>query len=126
MERKVREASFTLEDYLDQFQQIRKMGSLSQILEMMPGMGKLAQDVSPEAADREFKRVEAIIFSMTPEERRNPRIINGSRRKRIARGSGTTVQQVNALLKQHRQMQQMMKRLGKGQKGLRDLAGMLG
>ena len=126
MERKVREASFDLEDFLEQFQQIRKMGPMSQILDMMPGMGQLAQDLSPEATDRQFKRVEAIIFSMTPEERRKPRIINSSRKKRIARGSGTTVQEVNALLKQFRQMQQMMKQLSKGQKGMRGLMRLFG
>ena len=126
MERKVREASFDLEDFLEQFQQIRKMGSMSQILDMMPGMGQLAQDLSPEDTDRQFKRIEAIIFSMTPEERRNPRIINSSRKKRIARGSGTTVQEINALLKQFRQMQQMMKQLSKGQKGMRGLMRMFG
>jgi len=126
MERKLREASFDLEDFLEQFQQIRKMGSLSQILDMVPGLGGLAQNVSPEVTDREFKRIEAIIFSMTPEERRNPRIINSSRRKRISRGSGTTVREVNALLKQFRQMQRMMKQLGKGKKGTRGLMGMFG
>ena len=118
--------SFDLEDFLEQFQQIRKMGPMSQILDMMPGMGQLAQDISPEATDRQFKRVEAIIFSMTPEERRKPRIINSSRKKRIARGSGTTVQEVNALLKQFRQMQQMMKQLSKDQKGMRGLMRMFG
>jgi len=126
MERKVREASFDLEDFLEQFQQIRQMGPMSQILDMVPGMGRLAQDVSPEATDQQFKRIEAIIFSMTPEERRKPRIINSSRKKRIARGSGTTVREVNALLKQFRQMQQMMKQLSKGQKGARGLMRMFG
>lgn len=126
MERKVREASFDLEDFLEQFQQIRQMGPMSQILDMVPGMGRLAQDMSPEATDQQFKRIEAIIFSMTPEERRRPRIINSSRKKRIARGSGTTVREVNALLKQFRQMQQMMKQLSKGQKGARGLMRMFG
>jgi signal recognition particle subunit SRP54 len=119
MERKLREASFDLEDFLEQFQQVRKMGPLSQVLDMVPGLGKLAQKVSPEDTDRQVKRVEAMILSMTPEERHNPRIIDGSRKKRIARGSGTTVQEVNALLSQYRQMQQMMKQLGKG--GMRGL-----
>ena len=126
VERKLREASFNLEDFLEQFQQIRKMGPLSQILDMVPGLGGLAQNVSPEVTDREFKRIEAIILSMTPGERRNPRIINSSRKKRIARGSGTTVQEVNALLKQFRQMQRMMKQLGKGKKGMRGLMRMFG
>jgi len=126
MERKVREASFDLEDFLEQFQQIKQMGSMSQILDMIPGMGQLTADLSPEDADRDFKRVEAIIFSMTPEERRKPRIIKGSRKRRIARGSGTTVQEVNALLKQFRQMQKMMKQLSKGQKGMQGLMRMFG
>jgi signal recognition particle subunit SRP54 len=126
MERKLREASFTLEDFLEQFQQVRKMGSLSQILEMMPGMGQMAQGVSPEAADEQIRRVEAIISSMTPEERRKPKIIDGNRKKRIARGSGTTVQDVNALLSQFRQMQRMMKQMGKGKRGLRGLMRMVG
>jgi signal recognition particle subunit SRP54 len=126
MERKLREASFTLEDFLEQFQQIRKMGSLSQILEMMPGMGQMAKGVSAEDADQQIKRVEAIIFSMTPEERRKPKIIDGSRKKRIAQGSGTTVQDVNALLSQFRQMQRMMKQMGKGKRGMRGLMRMLG
>jgi signal recognition particle subunit SRP54 len=126
MERKLREASFDLEDYLEQFQQARKIGPLNQILDMVPGMGKQIQDVSPEDMDRQMKRVEAIILSMTPEERHSPRILDGSRKKRIARGSGTTVQEVNALLNQYRLMQQMMKQLGKGKGGMRGLMRMLG
>jgi signal recognition particle subunit SRP54 len=126
MERKLREASFTLEDFLEQFQQLRKMGPLSQILDMMPGMGQLAQVASPELADQQFKRIEAIILSMTPQERRKPKIIDGSRKKRIARGSGTTVQEINALLGQFRQMQRMMKQMGKGKHGLRGLMRMFG
>ena len=126
LERKLREASFDLEDFLEQLQQVRNMGPLSQILDLVPGMGKLVQDVSPEVTDRQFKRIEAMILSMTPEERRNPRILNASRKKRIARGSGTTVQELNALLKQFRQMQRMMKQLGKGNKGMRGLMRMFG
>jgi signal recognition particle subunit SRP54 len=126
LERKLREASFDLEDFLEQLQQVRNMGPLSQILDLVPGMGKLVQDVSPEVTDRQFKRIEAMILSMTPEERRNPRILNASRKKRIARGSGTTVQELNALLKQFRQMQRMMKQLGKGKKGMRGLMRMFG
>ena len=126
MERKLREASFDLEDFLEQFQQVQQMGPLSQILEMVPGMGRMTGDVSPEVTDRQFKRIEAIILSMTPEERRSPRILNASRKRRVARGSGTTVQEVNALLKQFRQMQQMMKQLGKGKGGMRGLMRMFG
>jgi signal recognition particle subunit SRP54 len=126
MERKLREASFDLEDFLEQLRRVRQMGPLSQILDLVPGMGKLAQGAAPEVTDRQFRRIEAMILSMTPEERRNPRILNSSRRKRIARGSGTTVQELNALLKQFREMQRMMKRLGKGQKGMQGLMRMLG
>jgi len=126
LERKLREASFDLEDFLEQLQQVRKMGSVSQILNLVPGMGRLVQDVSPEAADRQFKRVEAMVLSMTPEERRDPRILNASRKKRIARGSGTTVQELNMLLKQFQQMQRMMKQLGKGKKGLRGVMRLFG
>ncbi len=121
MGRKLREASFDLEDFLEQLQQVRTMGPLSQILDLVPGLGKLAQGVSPEVTDQQFKHIEAIILSMTPEERRNPRIINGSRRRRIAGGSGTTAQEINALLKQFRQMQRMMKQLGKGKGNMRGL-----
>jgi len=119
LEQKLREASFDLEDFLDQLQQLKKMGPMSQILDMIPGMGKLSQGVSAEMTERQFKHTEAIIQSMTPNERRTPRIINSSRKKRIARGSGTTVQEVNALLGQFRQMQKLIKRLGKGTRGLR-------
>lgn len=126
MERKLREASFDLEDFLEQLCQVKKMGPLSQILDLVPGLGRLAQDISPEVTDRQFKHIEAIILSMTPEERRNPRILNSSRKKRIARGSGTMVEEVNALLKQFRQMQRMVKQLGKGGKGMQRLMGMFG
>jgi len=126
LERKLREASFDLEDFLEQLQQVSNMGPLSQILDMVPGMGRLVQDVSPEVTDRQFKRIEAMILSMTPEERRNPRILNASRKKRIARGSGTTVQELNALLKQFQQMQRMMKQLSKGTKSLAGLTRMFG
>ncbi len=126
MERKLREASFDLEDFLEQLCQVKKMGPLSQILDLVPGLGRLAQDTSPEVTDRQFKHIEAIILSMTPEERRNPRILNSSRKKRIARGSGTMVEEVNALLKQFRQMQRMVKQLGKGGKGMQRLMGMFG
>jgi signal recognition particle subunit SRP54 len=109
MERKLREASFTLEDFLDQLQQVKKMGPLSQVLGMLPGMSQQLKGV--EVDDRDVARVEAIIRSMTPVERNNPRILNGSRRARIARGSGTTTQQVNALLKQFEEARRMMKQL---------------
>jgi signal recognition particle subunit SRP54 len=126
MERKLREASFTLEDFLEQFQQIRQMGPLNQLLDMVPGMSKMTGELSAEVTDQQFKRIEAMILSMTPSERRKPKIIDGSRKKRIARGSGTTVQEINALLSQFRQMQKMMKQMGKGKKGMRGLMRMFG
>jgi signal recognition particle subunit SRP54 len=127
MERKLREASFTLEDFLEQFQQIRQMGPLSQLLDLVPGMGQLAPPgLSAEITDQQFKRIEAMILSMTPQERRKPKIIDGSRKRRIARGSGTTVQEINALLSQFRQMQKMMKQLGKGKGGMGGLTKLFG
>jgi len=126
MERKIREASFDLEDFLDQLQQVKQMGPLTQLLEMIPGMRGAVQNVSAEATDEQFKHIEAIILSMTPEERRNPRIIKGSRKKRIARGSGTSVQEVNMLLSQFRQMQRVMKQLGKGRGDMQRLMRMFG
>lgn len=116
-------ATFTLEDFLDQMQEVRKMGPISQLMEMVPGFAQVSRQISAEETDKQFKRVEAIINSMTRKERRDPRIINGSRKRRIARGSGTSVQEVNQLLKQFRQMQNMMKQLSKGRG--RGLASML-
>jgi signal recognition particle subunit SRP54 len=109
MERKLRQASFTLEDFLDQLQQVKKMGPLSQVLGMLPGMSQQLRGVDVD--DRNLARVEAIIQSMTPQERTNPKILNGSRRARIARGSGTTTQQVNAVIRQFDQARRMMKQL---------------
>ena len=88
-------------------------------------LGRISREVNPESTDSEMRRIEAIIYSMTPEERRKPKVINGSRKRRIAAGSGTSVQDVNALLKQFRQMQRMMKQLssGRGQGGLASLLG---
>jgi len=120
MERKLREASFTLDDFLDQLQQVKRMGPLSQVLGMLPGMSQQLKGV--EVDDRDLARVEAIIRSMTPRERANPKILNGSRRARIARGSGTTTQQVNALVKQFDEARKMMKQLaGMSPKRLRKM-----
>lgn len=119
------EGQFTLEDFLEQLQQIKKMGPLSQLMEMVPGFRGVTKEVSPEMTDRELRKIEAIISSMTIEERRKPRILNASRKRRIARGSGTQVQDVNALLTQFRQMQRMMKQLTSGRgKGLLRMLGM--
>jgi len=118
LERKLRKNEFTLEDFRDQLRRIRKMGSLEQILSMLPGFNQIKQLKGLQIDERELIRVEAIINSMTKEERIRPEIINGSRRKRIARGSGTSVQEVNKLLKNYAQMKKMIKRFTKvGKKG---------
>jgi len=114
MAQKLIKGDFDLEDFLQQLQQIKKLGPLSQLLDMIPGLSQAAKGVAPEVTDNQMKNIEAIINSMTLEERRNPRIINASRKRRVARGSGTTVQEVNALLAQFRQTQRLMKRLGGG------------
>jgi signal recognition particle subunit SRP54 len=116
---------FTLEDFLKQMQQIKRMGPIGQLMEMIPGFNRMAGDVDLSDAEKEMKRVEAIIQSMTPDERRNPKILKASRKRRVAAGSGTSVQEVNALLKQFREMQRMMKQLkqGKGRRGLGNLFG---
>ena len=115
MEKRLRQGSFNLDDFLQQLQQIKKMGPLSQIIEMIPGMRNLTKGAEiPKIDDSQLKRVEAIIRSMTYEERRNPDVLNASRRRRIAAGSGTSVQELNALLKQFKEMQKMMKQLSSG------------
>jgi signal recognition particle subunit SRP54 len=119
---------FTLEDFLKQMQQIKRLGPIGQLMEMIPGMNRMAEDVDLSNAEQELKRVEAIIRSMTPGERRNPKLLKASRKRRVAAGSGTTVQEVNALLKQFREMQRMMKQLkqGRGRRGLGNLFGNFG
>ncbi|MBP7571385.1 MAG: signal recognition particle protein [Acidobacteria bacterium] len=112
LERKIREDDFTLEDFRDQLRTIRKMGPLESILGMIPGMGNLKQLAENKPDEKQLSRVEAIINSMTPAERADYRIVNGSRRKRIALGSGTSVEEVNRLLKQFQQMRKMLKSLG--------------
>lgn len=114
MEEKLRKATFTLEDFLGQLKQVRKMGPLSGLLGMLPGVPGLKQLRNVEVDDRQLDKIEAMILSMTPQERRHPDIIDGSRRQRIARGSGMQVQDVNQLLKQFRDMQKMMKQLASG------------
>jgi signal recognition particle subunit SRP54 len=115
LERKLREETFSLEDFKEQLQQVRQMGSLEQLLAMLPGMGGLK---NLQVDEREFIRIEAIINSMTPMERQNPAIIDGSRRRRIAQGSGTQIQDVNRLLKQFAETRKLMKRfMQSGKKG---------
>ena len=119
LEERIRANEFTLEDFRDQLKTIRKMGPLEQIVGMLPGMGQVKALAQQQPDEKQITRVEAIINSMTPDERRKQHIINGSRRKRIARGSGTSVEEVNRLLKQFVQMQKMLKQLG----GMAGLAG---
>jgi signal recognition particle subunit SRP54 len=116
MEEAMLKGQFTLDDFLKQLQQVKRLGSLGQIMDMLPGMGRMKSqfDINDEDIDRNMKRFEAIIRSMTMKERRKPKIINASRRRRIAAGSGTSVQEVNQLLKQFRDMQKLMKQFGKG------------
>jgi signal recognition particle subunit SRP54 len=121
---RVLEGTFTLEDFLGQLQQVKKIGPLGQLMEMIPGMSRFQDQISPEVTDGQLKRVESIIQSMTREERRNPRVINGSRRRRIARGSGHTVQEVNQLLREFREVQRMMKRFTGNKRNIRNLMSM--
>jgi signal recognition particle subunit SRP54 len=122
---KMMSGSFTLEDFANQLKQVRKMGPFAQLLEMLPGqMGQAARSIDPKQAEAQFKLTEAIINSMTPGERRNPDVLNASRRRRIARGSGTDVQEVNRLIKQFREAQKMFKTIQKtGGRGLPRLFG---
>ncbi|MGA8181658.1 MAG: signal recognition particle protein, partial [Desulfobacterales bacterium] len=114
LEKKLRKNAFTLEDFRDQMIQIRKMGSMSELIKMIPGMNKMKQLKNMEVDDRELVKIEAIINSMTPQERRQHALIKGSRRKRIAKGSGTTVQDINKLLKNYTQVMKMIKKLNQG------------
>jgi len=114
LQKKLMENQFTLQDFLEQLQKLKKMGPITNLLGMVPGMDKLRGQIDPQEAQKRMGRVEAIINSMTKAERENPNILNASRRKRIARGSGVEVRDVNEVLKQFRDMQQMMGQLRKG------------
>ena len=123
LQKKLRKNSFSLEDFLNQMNLVKRMGSVSSLASLIPGLGKLVDKINPDDAEHEMKRIEAIILSMTPDERRNHAIINGSRRRRIAKGSGTSVEQVNQLLKQFLEMRKMMSTISK--MGLGGMAGMV-
>ncbi len=112
MEARIRSGQFTFDDFLSAQKMLKKMGPLQGVLKLIPGMGSQLKDIDVD--ERQLARVEAIVLSMTPQERRMPHLINGSRRQRIARGSGTTVQQVNQLMSARKQMEKMMKQMGKG------------
>ncbi|HWX25795.1 MAG TPA: signal recognition particle protein, partial [Vicinamibacteria bacterium] len=124
MVKKLRRSEFTLEDYRDQLKQLRKMGPLDQILSLLPGMGSF-KGVDTEAGEQEMRRAVAIVDSMTLAERRDASIVNGSRRRRIAKGSGTRVEDVNRLLKQFVQAKKLMKTLGGGAKAMKRMAARL-
>ena len=124
LEKKIRKNSFDFEDFLEQVQQIKKMGNVKDLLAMVPGMGKALRGVDID--DDAFKHIEAIIRSMTPDERQHPEKLNGSRKTRIAKGSGTSVQEVNQLLKQFGEMKKMMKMMNAGGGSRRGLGGMMG
>ena len=132
MERKMRTAEFTFDDFLEQMEQVRKLGPLDQMMDMMPGMGKMKGMKNLKVDEKQIGRVEAIVKSMTKDEKRKPEILNHSRRKRIAAGSGTSVAEVNRLIKQFDDMRKMMKQFSsmmgpKGPKGgMKGLKGMLG
>ena len=125
LEKKMRTAEFNLEDFLWQLRQLKKMGSLTQLVELLPGFSKLASSIPQGGEESQMRKIEAIILSMTPEERRNPAIVNGSRRRRIAQGSGTTTRDINQLLNQFYQMQKLAKMAAQGRLP-KNLMGMLG
>ena len=126
LEEKLRKAQFTLEDFLEQIQQVQKMGPMGQLMSMIPGMGGMAKEAQ-DAVDRgDLRRVEAIIRAMTPRERRDPTILNGSRRRRIAAGAGTDLTDVNRLIKQHAELSKLMKQLSGGGGRRAAIAGLTG
>jgi signal recognition particle subunit SRP54 len=124
LEEKLRKNQFTLDDFRKQLRTIRKMGPLESIMGMLPGMGQLKEAAANKPDEKQLGRIEAIISSMTPAERANDKILNGSRRKRIAAGSGTSVEEVNRLLKQFNEMKRVLQMLGQG--GLPNMKGMKG
>ncbi len=123
LEERMKKGQFTLEDFLDQLRQIKKLGSLESIVEMLPGGGSAMKDSDLGKSEKEFRQMEAMICSMTAQERRTPAILNARRRRRIAAGSGTTVAALNSLLKRFGQMQKMMKKMGKFQKMMAKMGG---
>jgi signal recognition particle subunit SRP54 len=124
MEEKMRKGIFTLEDFLEQLRGMRKLGSLESIVKMLPGGDKMAQGTDLTKQEREFRHMEGMVCAMTPQERRNPHILNAKRRQRIAKGSGVTVTEVNTMLNKFNQMQAMMKNMGKFQKMMSKMGGL--
>jgi len=126
LEKKIKKNEFSLEDFHSQLQTIKSMGSVGDMIKMLPGAGAMAANLDEDQAGKDMGRVEAIILSMTLEERKNPEVLNGSRRQRIALGSGTSVEEVNRLIKQFNEMRKFMKKFAKGGggKAMRALGGM--
>jgi signal recognition particle subunit SRP54 len=123
MEEKLRKGQFTLDDFLAQLRQMKKLGSLESIVGMLPGGADMIKNADMNKSEKEFKRMEGMICAMTFKERRHPQILNARRRMRIAKGSGTTVAELNNLLNRFGQMQQMMKKMGKFQKMMSKMGG---
>jgi len=123
LEEKMRRGQFTLEDFLDQLRQMKKLGPLESIVSLLPGGAEAIKGADLSKQEKEFKRMEAMICAMTPQERRNPHLLNARRRQRIAKGSGVTVTELNTLLNRFGQMQQMMKKMGKFQKMMARMGG---
>jgi signal recognition particle subunit SRP54 len=126
LEEKMRRGEFTLEDFLEQLRQMKKLGPLENLVKMLPGGAEAIRGADLSKQEKEFRRMEAMICAMTPEERRHPQILNASRRRRIAAGSGVTVAELNAMLNKFAQMQQMMKKMGKLQKMMARMGGLPG
>ncbi|MCX8091117.1 MAG: signal recognition particle protein [Verrucomicrobiae bacterium] len=126
LEEKMRRGEFTLEDFLEQLRQMKKLGPLENLVKMLPGGAEAVRGADLSKQEKEFRRMEAMICAMTPEERRNPQILNASRRRRIAAGSGVTVAELNTMLNKFAQMQQMMKKMGKLQKMMARMGGLPG
>jgi signal recognition particle subunit SRP54 len=123
LEEKMRKGQFTLEDFLDQLRQMKKLGSLESVVNLLPGGTEMVKNADYSKSEKEFRRMEGIICAMTLKERRTPQLLNARRRQRIAKGSGTSVAEVNNLLNRFSQMQQMMKKMGKFQKMMAKMGG---
>ena len=121
----MRKGIFTLEDFLTQLREMKKLGPMENLVGLLPGGAEMVKGVDLQKSEREFRRMEGIICGMTPQERRNPQILNARRRQRIAKGSGVTVAEVNTVLKRFDEMQQMMKKFGKMQKMMAKFGGKL-
>jgi len=123
LEEKMRKGQFTLEDFLDQLRQMKKLGPLESLVGLLPGGSEVLKNADLSKSEKEFKRMEGMICAMTPRERRNPQILNARRRQRIAKGSGVSVTELNTLLNRFNQMQQMMKKMGKFQRMMAKMGG---